>query len=199
MDSRSSKGAVILHGTDAHPVQAWQPWLREQFERRDYRVLHPELPENHRPSKQTYNEFLLGQNWDYTDNILVGHSSGTTAILNLLAEKEFPRVRVVVMVAAFLVKPTSEQATEFGFETDQFDALFPPGGFDWAYLRKKCESFYFVHSADDPYCPVVFAEEAAQKLDGQMIYIENGGHLGARSGLTELPSVVTKLEVDGVL
>ncbi len=191
--------AVILHGTDGHPSYGWQPWLHKQFEQYGYKVLHPELPENHRPNRAVYNAFLFGQDWDFSNNILVGHSSGTTAILNILSDERCPRVRAVVLVAAFLVKPTLEQATSFGFEGDQFDALFPAVGFDWAALRRKCERFYFVHSTDDPYCPVEFAEEAAEKLGGTMIYIDKGGHLGGSSGVTELPSVTTQLKDDGVL
>ncbi len=193
------KRAAILHGTDGHPSHAWQPWLRAQFEKRGYTVLHPELPGNHRPNARTYNEFLFTQNWDFTDNILVGHSSGTTAILNLLADQRCPRVRAVVLVAAFLVNPTPAQAVTHGFEGDQFNALFPAHGFAWDTLRQKCGHVYFVHSRDDPYCPVEFAEDAARQLNGHMVYIANGGHLGGASGITELPTAIQRLQADGVL
>lgn len=193
------KRAVILHGTDGSPSHAWQPWFHDEFARRGYRVLHPELPGNHRPDRVVYNDFLLSQDWDFTGNILVGHSSGTTAILNLLADAQCPAVKAVVLVAAFLVKPTAQQAVDHGFEADQFDLLFSPSGFDWEKLRHKCESFYFVHSRDDPYCPVEFAEKAAAAVGGQMIYIPHGGHLGGSSGVTELAVVVRSLIKDGVL
>lgn len=193
------KRAVILHGTDGHPSHGWQPWLHQEFEKRGFAVLHPELPGNHRPSKRVYNDFLFGQQWDFADNILVGHSSGTTAILNFLADRRSPAVHAVVLVAASLVKPTDKQAVSHGFEAGQFDELFPAEEFDWRALEQKCQNWYFVHSADDPYCPIEYAEAAAQAVGGQMLYIPQGGHLGGSSGVTELPTLLMRLEQDGVV
>jgi hypothetical protein len=58
------KRAVILHGTDGSPDMNWFPWLKEKLEADGYEVWAPLLPENHTPSKEVYNNFLLGYDWD---------------------------------------------------------------------------------------------------------------------------------------
>lgn len=97
------KRAVILHGTDAAPEQNWFPWLKQKLETEGYEVWAPLLPGNHTPNREVYNDFLLGQEqgWDFTDNIVVGHSSGAVAVLNLLMDPRCPKVKLGVMVGAW--------------------------------------------------------------------------------------------------
>ena len=39
------KQALILHGTDATPVNNWFTWLNEQLEQDGYKVWLPQLPD----------------------------------------------------------------------------------------------------------------------------------------------------------
>lgn len=194
----SAKKAVTLHGTDGDPSHGWQPWMREQLVANGYKVLHPLLPDNHTPNKQIYNTFLFGREWDFTDNVMVGHSSGATAILNLLSDERCPRIKAAVLVASFFEVGHEIPRTEW-YDPGQFDGLFPAEGFDWSLLKQKCDKFYFVHGSNDPYCPIELAQKVADILEAKVLVIEDGHHLGGSSGFSELPGLMDLLHEEGVL
>lgn len=175
------KRAVILHGTDGNPESNWFPWLKEKLEAEGYAVWAPLLPENHTPSRQVYNDFLFGQGWDFTDNIVVGHSSGAVEVLNLLMDARCPKVKMGVMLGVW------SGGLPDGFEDGggQFDNLFPPEGFDFEYIKSKAKSFALLHGDDDPYCPLEQAEYIAAQLDAPITVVPKGHHLG--SNYTKLP------------
>lgn len=191
------KHAVFLHGTNGDPGDHWWPWLRGKFENSGYEVWAPKLPGCDRPNKRTYHDFLVGQDWDFRSNVLVGHSSGATTVLNLLADDSFPKVQVAILVASFLNEDLTK--TVDWYENGQFDELFPVGGFEFEKLRIKADKFYFVHSQDDPYCSYEDALRACKLLGGEMITIPNGGHLSKSFGIVELPQLVQTLRRDDVL
>lgn len=176
------KRAVILHGTDAVPEQNWFPWLKRQFEAAGYEVWAPLLPENHTPNRQVYNDFLLSSDWDFTENIVVGHSSGAVSVLNLLMDERCPKIKLGVMVSAWM-----GGAPDNWEDTSQFDNLFPPKGFDFELIKLKADKLAFVHGDDDIYCPIEQAEYLAKQLDAPMTVITGGGHIGDK--FTELPQL----------
>lgn len=185
------KKAVLLHGTDGSPNDHWFPWLKKVLEENGYEVFAPELPENHTPNRDLYEKFLQESGWDFTDNLLVGHSSGTTTILYLLMSDWFPKVKASVLVGTFLNEKLTKSAD--WYEEGQFDNLFVQD-FDIATIKSKCPDFIFVHGDDDHACDYNNAKEFCSKLDGEFITIPNGGHLSDSSGITELPQAVKLLE-----
>lgn len=193
-----TKRAVFLHATGGNTENQWWPQVRAEFENSGYEILAPILPGNDRPDAERYRAFLAGLNWDYTENVLVGHSSGATTILNLLALNDFPRIRAAVLVGLFLNENLTSKSADFE-QNGQFDGLFPKQGFDWEYLRSKSEKFYLVHGDDDPFCSYDDAMEAAEALDGEMITVTGGGHLSAQFGVNELPQLIDVLHRDHLL
>lgn len=193
-----TKRAVILHGTDGRPSHNWQPWARQIFTEAGYDVLQPELPGNHTPNQQIYNDFLFGQNWDFTDNVLIGHSSGATAILNLLMDSRCPQIKTAVLVGTFL-EVTQEILDAGWYEQGQFDGLFPAEGFDWGVIKQKCPKFYFVHGSDDPVCPIELAQKAADTIGGKFIVIQSGGHLTRGTNTLNIPPLLEVLKSDNIL
>ncbi len=191
-----TKRAVFLHGTDGDPTHHWWPWLKQQFEQSGYEVWTPVLPNNHTPNRTEYWDFLTTKGWGFNDNVIVGHSSGATTVLNLLARSEFPKVKAAVLVGAFLNQNLTSKLSDF--ETDQFAQLFPEEGFDLSIIKKKADSFYFVHGDNDGYCSYDDAVDASRALGGKMITVKNGGHLTSSYG-TELPQLTDALAHDNIL
>ena len=180
------KRAVILHGTDGTPESNWFPWLKQKLEEQGYAVWVPLLPDNHTPNRQTYNDFLLSGDWDFTDNIVVGHSSGAVEILNLLMDERCPHVKLGVMVSAW------DHGVPTDMDYEQFVNLFPEGGFDFATIKQKADKLQFIHSADDPYCPLEQAKYLAENLDAPLTIMQSAGHIG--SNFTELPELWNIIE-----
>jgi predicted alpha/beta hydrolase family esterase len=187
------KQAVILHGTDGAPEHNWFPWLKGQLESRGYEVWIPELPNNHTPDRRAYNDFLFGSGWDFTDNLIIGHSSGASSILNLLEDDRSPHIQTGVLVSPWY---DSEKANlpAAGFTLDQFTNLFPPNGFNFDLIKSKVDNVLVIHGANDPYCPLEQAEWLAAQTGSDLITIPNGFHLSQGAGFTELPQLTEALE-----
>ncbi len=192
------KRAVLLHGTDGSPDDLWFPWLRSQLESAGYEVFAPLLPNNHTPNEKTYSNFLKDSNWDFSNNVLIGHSSGATTALNLLSTEWFPKVKATVLVGAFLNERLLQLSSPDWYDTSQFKDLFLEE-YDADLLREKSNRFYFVHGSDDPYCDIHDAENLSKDLGGSFITIPNGGHLSASWGYTELPQIIDQLKADHIL
>ena len=132
------KRAVILHGTSAGPGANWFPWLKAQLEADGYDVWVPLLPKNDTPNRQTYNDFLFNSDWGFTNNLIVGHSSGAVTILNMLMDERCPRIAHGVMVGAWAYgMPTNME------DVGQFANLFPPEGFDFKAIKNRADKLSF--------------------------------------------------------
>ncbi len=180
------KRAVILHGTDGHPNINWLPWARNELENRGYKVWVPTLPGNHTPNHLVYDNFLRQSNWDFTNNLIIGHSSGATTLLNLLSEEWFPKIDKAILVGTFLNEKLTK--TVDWHDPGQFANLFPEAEFDIDMLRKKSANYYFIHGDDDPYCDIEDARRLCSRLGGTFLTIRKGLHLS--SNRKELPELI---------
>lgn len=184
--------AVILHATDGSPTNVkWEAWLQHELKKRGYTVWFPQLPNSHTPNVSTYDAFFAEAGWDFADNIIVGHSSGSTTLLHLLNKPDFPKIQAAVLVGTFLNERLLESAE--WYEPGQFDGLFVEE-FDLERIKQKADKFYFVHGTDDPYCDYEEVEKMCEQLGGIFIPIQNGHHLGESSLVHELPDLLNAME-----
>lgn len=167
------KNAIILHGTDNTPGGNWFRWLEGELKDRGYEVWLPQLPDAAVPDAQKYNQLLLNHGFDFNDQtILVGHSSGAVAILNLLQElPEGKHVKASFLVGAF--KGPLDKAAR--------SKLFPKP-FDFEKIKSHCGKFVFIHSDNDPYVPLSDAEFLADKLDAELVVEKGQGHFNLETG-----------------
>lgn len=191
------KRAVILHGTDGSPDELpWQSWLKRQLESAGYEVYFPQLPDCHTPNLATYDAFLRESGWDFTDNLVIGHSSGATTALHLLGQDWFPQVRATVLVGTFLNERLLEGVS--WYQPGQFDQLFVET-FGPGKLVSKSGAFYFVHGGNDPYCDHGEAEQLCEQVGGKFITMPGEGHIAKSSGVVEVPELVGQLRHDGLI
>ena len=189
------KRAVILHGTSSHPTHNWQPWIKQELETVGYEVFAPVLPDNDVPNRHTYEDFLKNSGWDFTDNILVGHSSGATAILNLLSTDWIPHIRAVVLVGAFLNEDLLRDRDQCNEK--QFANLFPNEGFDLEKIKQKVDHIYFVHGDKDPLCSFEDARRLCGQLGGTFVSVAGAGHFSTPTA--SLPEIISTLKEHGDL
>lgn len=172
--NKRMKKAVILHGTGGGHTENWFPWLKAELEKIGYEVWVPDLPHAEQPSMERYTKFLLDQQWDFTDNLIIGHSSGAVAILGLLeALPANTHVNTAVLVGSFTERLAQDPS--WGMLQELFDKPF-----DFAAIKRKARHFIFVHSDDDPYCPVEQAQELHERLGGEFILMHDSGHFSAK-------------------
>lgn len=155
------KKALILHGTDGNHNENWFPWIKNELELRGFTVWSPDLPQANKPSIKRYCKFLLDEKkWKFDqDTILVGHSSGAVAILGLL--QQLPKdvsVDTCYLIGAF--------KDDLGWESlsDLFEDHY-----DFDLIKTKAKQFFFIHSDNDPYCPLEHAEFLSKELGGVLL------------------------------
>lgn len=168
------KQALILHGTDATPANNWFTWLKEQLEQDSYKVWLPQLPNSEKPNTKTYDQYLLSnQDFDFNnETIIIGHSSGAVEILSLLEHlPERKKVKAVFLVSAF--------RDDLGW--DALKDLFTEP-FDFEKIKTKADTFVFLHSDNDPYCPIGHAEYLAEQVGGELIIKSGQGHFNTEIG-----------------
>lgn len=191
------KEAAILHGTNGDPnKKGWQKWLKQELESAGYNVFFPHLPDSYRPDLEKYDAFLRDSGWDFTDNLVIAHSSGTTELLHLLAQDWFPKLRATVLVGTFLNEKKLQGAG--WYEPGMFDRLFVEE-FDPTAIGQKSGAVYCVHGDDDPYCDYNNARELCEKLHGTFVTVPGGGHLSSSSRADGFPELVATLKKGGLL
>lgn len=163
------KNALILHGTKNTPNSNWQPWLKNELENLGYSVWIPQLPESDKPNIDKYNELLLNSEFNYnSQTILIGHSSGAVAILGLL--QSLPENTIVN--SCYLIGSFKNNSF---LNWDALDGLFLKP-FDFESIKSKSKKFIFIHSDNDPYCPLEHAEFLNNQLNGQLIILPGQKH-----------------------
>ncbi len=162
------KKAVILHGTEGDSNSNWLPWLNDELTGRGVRVWAPDLPRPEYPSLNEWSDYVI-ENCPFEideDTALIGHSAGAVAVL-VVAQKLDTVIERVISVSVF----KSMDHLDFPANDRIFDV-----DFDFAKMKQNCDNFLFVHSNDDPYCPLEHAEYLASMTNGKLKVIPGQGH-----------------------
>lgn len=178
------KNALILHGTGANPHANWFDWLKEKLELNGYKVWVPELPGADHPDMQTYRKFIFESDFDFNDEtLIVGHSSGAVATLSIL-EAMSEEVQIDTAVCVGVYRP----------ENHGYSSKEP---IDVEKVKKKAKRMVFIHSNDDPFCPLSDAEYFAEALDAELIVLAGNDHFSYELNPkhTKLPELVEILNL----
>src|SRR3989344_2796619 len=146
--------AIILHGTGCNPGLFWYPYIKKHLESKGYEVWVPLLPNNDHPRIDECLDFILKNAKFDSSTILIGHSSGCPLILSIL-ERINVKVSKAVLVAGF-ARPLSEKPEPM--VQDEFS---------WERIRKNCNDFIIINSADDPW--------GCTDKEGRYIFDNTGG------------------------
>ncbi len=168
------KNALILHGTGSSSQGNWFPWLKTELKKKGWRVWSPDLPGADAPNIKKYNEFIFkNKEWKFnSDSFIIGHSSGAVAILGLL--QHLPKD--IVVNTCILVGSFKDNLGE-----KSLDGLFEEK-FDFEKIKKHAKKFIFIHSDNDPYCPLEHAQYLSKQLGGELIVKKGQGHFNLEKG-----------------
>ncbi len=61
------------------------------------------------------------------------------------------------------------------------------GKWDWEKIKKVCKNFVVIHGSNDQMVNFSHAEYISEKLNGELIKIEKGGHLNGSASFYTLP------------
>ena len=161
------KRVIILHGTCGSPEGNWFRWLEGELKRRGLEVWLPELPNAKQPRLSVWRDFII-QNLPFEpdgETLIVGHSSG--AILAQIVAQSLPRpVGATVCVSVFKDNSLGWEPNDHLFDVD----------FDFPAIKNNAGQLVYIHSDDDPYCPLEQPRYLHARTGGELILIPGQGH-----------------------
>jgi len=173
------KKAIILHAWYSKPQDNWYPWLKEELEKKGYKVHLSELPTMN--SDLPDMELLLSEIGKIVDEetILVGHSLTCLLAMRLAERRKFKKM---VLVAGW-----------------DFDDLTPEHRLFWKKkidhqtIRKNVQEINVVHSDNDPYFTSYQAQEMSKRFGGNFTLIKGAGHFTKKGGVEKIPQILEYL------
>lgn len=180
------KRAVIVHGWDGYPEYAWYPYVKEQLEKRGFKVDVPFFPDSLPSLSRWTKKLVQAVGVPDEDTVLIGHSLGTVTILKYLqALPQGQRIGGVVLVAPF--------TDDLGYR-----ALgnFFREPMDFAEIKKHSKAFAFIASDNDSYIKPYHAKLLGLTLGGEVIWTHKGHFTETNDKIqvSTLPEVVEAVE-----
>ncbi|MFA5962075.1 MAG: alpha/beta hydrolase [Parcubacteria group bacterium] len=183
------KRAIIVHCWEGYPQYCWYSWVKKELEAKGFQVEVPAFPETEMPKMNQWvpklQEVISAPD---VELYLIGHSIGCATIMRYLETlKETEKVGGVVFVAGFNENVGFDEIQNF-FETP----------IDLAKIKSRSKNgFVAIHSDDDPYVDLKYANIFKEKLGAEIIIKHNAKHFsGAIEGedsCLELPDVVQSI------
>lgn len=80
------KNAIILHAMEDTPENHWYPWLKEELEKKGYKVWVLQLPDTNNPKLSKSVPYILDCGKFSDETLIIGHSAGGACVLAVLEE-----------------------------------------------------------------------------------------------------------------
>lgn len=167
---------LILHGIHGHAGKHWMQWLHDRLSENGFEVIMPTLPNSTDPSYSDWIPFLQKIFESFSDNdlkdlIIVGHSMGVPAVLEVIQNLNSP-IKALYSVAGFYRDYGSELNTKFMSSLN----------INISKARSNIRNSFVVFGGDDPYVPRDILKELATGLDVEPIILEKAGHVNSDAG-----------------
>jgi predicted alpha/beta hydrolase family esterase len=175
------KKAILIHGWEGSPEEGWRPWLRSELEKRGFEVIVPAMPNSAKPNMSKWVNHLEKLIGNPDENCyLVGHSLGCITILRYLQSlNASQKIGGAVLVAGF--------TSNLGY--NELDTFFQTK-IDWDKIKSHCKKFIAIHSSNDPYVSLHYADFFSNNLNAEIIVEQNMNHFSGDDGINELPSAL---------
>jgi len=185
------KRAVIVHGWDGYPGEAWFPWLKKELESRGFSVEVPQMPEAAKPKIERWVP-KLAETVGTPDSelVLVGHSMGVQTIMRYLATIDVRIAGFVAVAGFFDLVPGS-----IGSRDDERVAqpwLTRP--IDTDRVKRNAGKIIAIFSTNDPYVDVKNVDLFKRRLAAETIVLPSRGHLGGGDKVTSLPEALKAVQ-----
>jgi len=172
------KKALILEAWYNKPEDNWYPWLKKELEKKGYKVLVPDLPDQRtdHPSLAKQIKFIDDLKFLDVETVVIGHSLGAVLGMRLGENHKF-----------------KELITVSGWDFNDLcegHKLFWKTMMDHKKIQKNVGKIYCIGSDNDPYYTKISFEDTAGRLGGKFIFIKGKGHFVKRDGVTKIPQIL---------
>ncbi len=180
-----NKRVFLIHGWGGYPEEGWRPWLKNELEKRSFKVYVPKMPDTNNPRLNAWLEELKKIVETPDKNCyFVGHSLGCITILRYLETLgQNQQIGGVVLVAGF----TDINITIDGDENINEIKTFFEKEINFDKIKTHCKKFVAIHSDNDPFVPLRYADILKEELNAKVIIQNNMKHFSGSDGITKLP------------
>jgi predicted alpha/beta hydrolase family esterase len=182
------KYVIIIHGTEGYPEENWFPWLKQELEKKGYKVFVPQFPSPPKVPAKIAEWFEVLENYEQyinEDTILIGHSLGGVFTLRILERLKHP-----VKAAYFVGTPIGVRPILNYVRDNSFSGF----SFDWKSIIKKAHYFAVFQSDNDPYVSLGNGKELAKNLNVKLNFVPNAGHFNFKAGYKKFDLLLEKLK-----
>jgi len=165
---------IMIHGCPGNEEKAmnpetrtydkhWQPWIKNELEKREIKVEFPLMPHPWCPSYEDHKKEF--EKLDVNENsVLIGHSCGTSFLLRWLGETK-QKVKSLIMIAPWqeLEEDIKRKSDFYTFDIDET-------------IKDRVENIIIFTSNDEDEIGIKSAKDFAEKLNAKVISLENHGH-----------------------
>lgn len=175
---------IILHGSFGSKDGNWFPWLKEKLEKRDLKVLVPQMPVGVGVQNfESWSNILDSLNID-ENTIIIAHSIAPIFVCKYLITQKI-KVKKLIFVCGF--------NNYLGIDYD-FDAVNGPMFIDnYKDVKLYCDDIICYYSDNDPYVSFEIEKDFADTISDKQIIIKNGGHINAESGYQKFEEILNEI------
>lgn len=182
------KNILLVHGYNG--IREVFHYFNKELSQKGYNVIMPEFPTRENITIEGYFEvFEKYEEYFNEDLIVVAHSIGNPMFIKYLTQSNLKAQAFIGMAGfgkAFVsvgredLTKVLEPITLTENEKENFKNLV--------------EKRFAVYSNNDHIVPYEILEEFPKLIDAEPIFIEGVGHMGSKSGITELPQVIELID-----
>jgi uncharacterized protein len=188
------KRAIIVHCWEGYPKYCWYPYVKKELEVKGFQVEVPAFPETEKPELKKWLPKLKEVAGKADEDLyLIGHSVGCITIMRYLENLSGDeKIGGVVFVAGY--SNINDPKLDFEELKNFFEAPV-----DLEKIKNKSKNgFIAIHSDNDPYVDLKYADIFREKLGAEII-IKHGmkhfsGAIEGEKACLELPDVVQSVE-----
>lgn len=183
------KQVYVVHGYTASANAHWFPYLAQQLQQTDIACYCLNMPDSMQPNPTEWLDYLK-QHLQLTEQTLVvGHSLGCIATLNLLLNQQQPILSGIFVSGFNQTIPHLAELTPF---IDIYQELLVKSGLSTKQLfnRTPCA----IAAYDDHIVPHQYTDTLATSLQANYIRLQQGGHFLDREGWKEFPLVLQQIQ-----
>ncbi len=166
------KRVILVHRWSGSSSDDWRPWLKKELEKRDYKVLVPEMPDTDVPVIEKWVRHLsevVGT--PDSDTYFIGHSIGCQTILRYLETIDTP-IGGAIFVAGWFNLENLEDA-----ETKVIAKPWIETPMDIEKIKRVLPKSVLIISEDDPYGAFEENKQKFSEIMTQGIVLPHAGHI----------------------
>jgi len=172
------KAMIIPGNGDTKISENWYSYVKEELEKLGFNVIAENMPDPDLARKEYWLPFIEEKLEGDEDAILIGHSSGTVAIMRFL---ETHKLRGAVIVGAYHTYLRSDHEKASGYFDEDWN---------WEKIKQNVDWIIQFASKDDPYIPIEEARFVHENLNTEYHESDNQGHFGIDVDKVEFPEMI---------